>query len=365
MKLTVETLEGSQFQINVHQNDTIMTIKKNIEDILGKDNYPCGQQFLIHKGKVLKDESTLAQNKVSEDGFLVVMRSKGKALCSSGSTSSQPAPIAAPATNPTTLRASDLTTTPEALAPLPAPKSTGSTYVAQTASDPSNPYAKATSNLVGGNNLYQVIQQLIEVGGGRWDRETVIRALRAAYNNPERAVDYLYSGIPESTEVAVPLVQPAVNLASGRVDAVPASFPQEAVSGAVGGGLGSLNFLRNNGKFQALRTTVQSNQQILQPMLQELRKQNPSLMRLIQENHQEFLRLINEPVDSSEEDTSVEAQEDMPHDVSFTPAEQEAIERMEAMGFARAFVIEAFLACDRNEEFAVNYLLENARDFED
>jgi len=49
--------------------------KRDIEDIQGKDNNPCGQQLLIHNGKVLKDETTLADNKVDEDGFLVVMRS--------------------------------------------------------------------------------------------------------------------------------------------------------------------------------------------------------------------------------------------------------------------------------------------------
>ena len=53
-----------------------MAVKKNIEDVQGKDNYPCGQQLLIHNGKVLKDETTLADNNVSEDGFLVVMLSK-------------------------------------------------------------------------------------------------------------------------------------------------------------------------------------------------------------------------------------------------------------------------------------------------
>jgi hypothetical protein len=54
-------------------------------------------------------------------------------------------------------------------------------------------YSQAASNLVSGNSLEQTIQQILDMGGGTWERETVIRALRAAYNNPERAIDYLYS----------------------------------------------------------------------------------------------------------------------------------------------------------------------------
>jgi UV excision repair protein RAD23 len=54
-------------------------------------------------------------------------------------------------------------------------------------------YGQAASNLVAGSALEQTVQQIIDMGGGTWDRETVLRALRAAFNNPERAVEYLYS----------------------------------------------------------------------------------------------------------------------------------------------------------------------------
>ncbi|KAK5792418.1 Putative DNA repair RAD23-1 -like protein [Gossypium arboreum] len=362
MKLIIKTLKGSHFEIRVQPNDTVMAVKKNIEDIQGKDNYPCGQQLLIHNGKVLKDETTLAENKVSEDGFLVVMLSKSKSLGSTGASSAQPA-----------------SSTPSTTVPASAPSSnsTPATGAPAQASQQTNTYSQAASNLVAGNNLEQTIQQLMDMGGGNWDKETVTRALRAAYNNPERAVDYLYSGIPESAEVAVPVAHFSTSQTTetGAAPAAPVSgapnssplnmFPQETLSGAAAGGDGSLDFLRNNQQFQALRSMVQSNPQILQPMLQELGKQNPQLLRLIQEHHAEFLQLINEPLEGSEGDIFDQAEQEMPHAVNVTPAEQEAIERLEAMGFDRALVIEAFLACDRNEELAANYLLENGGDFED
>ncbi|KAB2065271.1 hypothetical protein ES319_A09G079700v1 [Gossypium barbadense] len=373
MKLTVKTLKGSHFEIRVQPNDTVMAVKKNIEDIQGKDNYPCGQQLLIHNGKVLKDETTLAENKVSEDGFLVVMLSKSKSLGSAGTSSAQPASSAPSTTAPV----SNPTPAPEVPAQAPDSKSGTSASDAATANPNTDTYSQAASNLVAGSNLEQTIQQLMDMGGGSWDKETVTRALRAAYNNPERAVDYLYSGIPELAEVAVPVPHfpSSQTTESGAAPVAPVSgapnssplnmFPQETLSGAAAGGLGSLDFLRNNQQFQALRSMVQSNPQILQPMLLELGKQNPQLLRLIQEHHAEFLQLINEPLQGSEGDIFDQAEQEMPHAINVTPAEQEAIERLEAMGFDRALVIEAFLACDRNEELAANYLLENSGDFED
>nr|XP_043615573.1 ubiquitin receptor RAD23b [Erigeron canadensis] len=381
MKLTVKTLKGSHFEIKVQPSDTIMAVKKNIEDVQGKDNYPCGQQLLIHSGKVLKDETTLADNKVSDEGFLVVMLSKSKSSGSGATSSAQAPSTPAPTSNPTSTpdapakpQASKTSTSSSGPATATATGLETATVAAPASSDS---YGQAASNVVTNNSVEQTVQYIMDIGGGSWDRETVTRALQAAYNNPDRAIDYLYSGIPDTVEVAVPVTQlPATQAAtetatggappSGGPNASPLNlFPQEIPSGAAGGNLGSLDFLRNNQQFQALRSMVQSNPQILQPMLQELGKQNPQLLGLIQENHAEFLQLINEPVDASEGDMFDQGDQEMPHAISVTPAEQEAIERLEAMGFDRTIVIEAFLACDRNEELAANFLLENAGDYED
>ena len=54
-------------------------------------------------------------------------------------------------------------------------------------------YGQAASNLVAGNKLDHVIQEILDMGGGSWDRYIVVRALCAAYKNPKRAVEYLYS----------------------------------------------------------------------------------------------------------------------------------------------------------------------------
>merc|ERR1712216_427333 len=77
----------------------------------------------------------------------------------------------------------------------------------------------------------------------------------------------------------------------------PQGIPGLGAGGGEGGNAGAqgaaqsqseLSFLRNNPQFQALR-----------PMLQELGKQNPQLLQLINSNQGDFLRMLNESMDGS------------------------------------------------------------------
>ncbi|XP_010263555.1 PREDICTED: ubiquitin receptor RAD23c-like isoform X2 [Nelumbo nucifera] len=386
MKIFVKTLKGTHFEIQVNPEDTVADVKKNIETVQGPDVYPAGQQMLIHQGKVLKDATTLDENKVSENSFLVIMLTKNKGSSGGTSTASAAPTSQTPQTSaaaPTTTPQPPVATSaplPSAPAPAPAPTPVAAALSATTVSTETDAYGQAASNLVAGNNFEEAIKQILDMGGGSWDRDTVVRALRAAYNNPERAVEYLYSGIPEQADVPL-AVRPAasgqdVNSAQAPAPqpaqpTVPSTgpnanpldlFPQGLPSMGSAAGAGTLDFLRNSPQFQALRGMVQANPQILQPMLQELGKQNPHLMRLIQEHQADFLRLINEPVEGGEGNLFGQM---APATVQVTPEEREAIERLEAMGFDRALVLEVFFACNKNEELAANYLLDHIHEFED
>ena len=140
-----------------------------------------------------------------------------------------------------------------------------------------------------------------------------------------------------------------------------------ATGGAGAGDAAELEALRNHPMVGQLRQLVQQNPQLLGPFLQQLGQSNPELLQLINRNQQQFLQFLAEGsgVDLGgafgEDDDDMEggAGGGMQNVVQVTEQERESITRMESMGFPRDIVLQAFIACDRNEELAINYLLEN------
>lgn len=259
------------------------------------------------------------------------------------------------------------------------------------------------------------VQQLVEMG---FPEDQVRQALQAAFNNPDRAVEYLMNGIPEQV-----------------------AAPPAATAGAAGGAgvANSLEALRNHPQFDALRQLIQSNPAALPAVLQQIGGQSPELLRLIHQNQDQFVAMLNEPITapssssapaatggapldfgglggamptpaqiqqlvdslSPEQQAQMAAQMGMTpeqlrglsqmlsnlppgameqmmasmggdgaggapggggHRIMLTEEEAAAIDRLCDMGFDRNEAVQAYLACDKNEALAANFLMDSMSD---
>lgn len=111
----------------------------------------------------------------------------------------------------------------------------------------------------------------------------VERALRASFNNPDRAVEYLLTGIPSDIE-------------DETGDAANEDRPVNPLSPDTGTNEEDpLAFLRSQPQFQQMRQVIQSNPQLLNAVLQQIGQTNPALLQIISQNQDAFVRMLNEP----------------------------------------------------------------------
>jgi UV excision repair protein RAD23 len=255
-----------------------------------------------------------------------------------------------------------------------------------------------------GTERQAALDNLVSMG---FDRSEAERAMRAAFYNPDRAVEYLISGIPASARQAAPQ-QPQGGQGGGAQQLAAATETSdiadtemetdepvnlfEAAAAAQGGGggrgatrsagagvgagagaalgsalggagggadAGNLDFLRENPTFQNLRQLVQQQPAMLEQVLQQVAGSNPQLAQMISSNPEAFMQLLAEGGDEEGVPLPPGAQS-----VSVTEEERDAIERLCRLGFDRDMVIQAYFACDKNEELAANFLFDQPGDDE-
>lgn len=301
----------------------------------------------------------------------------------------QTAPAPAPAPEPTD-RPSHTTQPEEKPREDPENEPSATVEVHSTASslvDELGLLEEAASILVTGPAYENLVSEIMSMG---YEREQVVAALRASYNNPDRAVEYLLTGIPaeasdlppqEPVRHSAPSNPPSApsnqsnppTPASQEPRQPPATSNTGPVSGSqppsVGGGSVStgnpLEFLRNQPQFQQMRQIIQQNPALLPALLQQLGRDNPQLLQQITRHQERFVQMLNEPRGGDTAGEGAEAQ-GSPHTnyIQVTPQEKEAIERLKALGFPEGLVIQAYFACEKNENLAANFLLQQTWDDE-
>lgn len=332
MQVTLKTLQQQTFKIDIDPEETVKALKEKIESEKGKDAFPVAGQKLIYAGKILSDDTALKEYKIDEKNFVVVMVTKPKAVTTAVPATTQPSSTPSPTTvssSPAVAAAQAPAPTP-ALAPTSTPASTtpasttassepapaGATQPEKPAEKPaqtpvltspapadstpgdssrSNLFEDATSALVTGQSYENMVTEIMSMG---YEREQVIAALRASFNNPDRAVEYLLMGIPgdrESQAVVDPPPQ-AVSTGTPQSPAVAAAAATTTATTTTTSGGHPLEFLRNQPQFQQMRQIIQQNPSLLPALLQQIGRENPQLLQQISQHQEHFIQMLNEPV---------------------------------------------------------------------
>ncbi|XP_042819695.1 UV excision repair protein RAD23 homolog B [Panthera tigris] len=406
MLVTLKTLQQQTFKIDIDPDETVKALKEKIESEKGKDAFPVAGQKLIYAGKILNDDTALKEYKIDEKNFVVVMVTKPKAVTTPAPATTQqsnpattttvssttaPAVVQVPTSPPTLAPTPAPTPTPASITPAsttassePAPASatkqekpaekpaetpvaTSPTSTDSTSGDSSrsNLFEDATSALVTGQSYENMVTEIMSMG---YEREQVIAALRASFNNPDRAVEYLLMGIPGDRESqAVVDTPPAVSTGAPQSSVAAAAATTTASTTTASPGGHPLEFLRNQPQFQQMRQIIQQNPSLLPALLQQIGRENPQLLQQISQHQEHFIQMLNEPVQEAGGQGGgggggsggiAEAGSGHMNYIQVTPQEKEAIERLKALGFPEGLVIQAYFACEKNENLAANFLLQ-------
>ncbi|KAG0664735.1 UV excision repair protein rad23 [Maudiozyma exigua] len=397
VSITFKNFKKEKITLDLDLSISVLDAKNELAQ-----NQSCesNQIKLIFSGKVLQDGKTLTESGLKDGDQVIMMISKKKSTVTKVT---EPQSTVTPATTETTTN----TESTDATAPVTTEPVTTTTATATAATNEpattegSNEDASSTGFVVG-TQRNETIERIMEMG---YEREQAERALRAAFNNPDRAVEYLLMGIPEHLQRETqpqsqqPQEQPSAENAvqaestindtnddnaeddlfaqaaqgsgnNGSNAAAMGAGAPNAVGGAAPGGQSSIGLTGED--LLSLREVVSGNPEALAPLLENLCTRYPQLREQIMANPEVFISMLLEAVGDNLQDVAnledadlsainagegqVEGAGQNAFNVEISEEDEQAITRLCELGFERSLVIQVYFACDKNEEIAANML---------
>lgn len=351
MQITLQTIKNNVHTITVAADTaTFDTLRAEAAKAF---NYPENSGVtLIHKTKILtQTDQHLDTYPRLADGDRIIVMKKNTATAPKPPVVATPAP--ATTAPPADLPAVNISQVPEQPgAGCVAPSTASDAPPMATAAVPATGTAAVgTGNdLVMGAHADALIDNIVGLG---FERELVRSAMRAAFNNPDRAVEYLMNGFtPPAEESALP---PPVSQSAVPQAQVPGHLtdtPLGPLGGAPLRGVPSMP--------EQMRSLAGVDPAALPQIMQVIGEQNPDLLRLIEQNPETFAQIMADILSGEGGQGQGQGQAGPGRiQIELTEQEMEAVNRLCEMGFTRDQVLQAYLACDKDENLAANFLFDN------
>ncbi|CAF2140037.1 unnamed protein product [Rotaria magnacalcarata] len=382
MQLTIKNLHNEQFTVECNDEDSVKALKDTIaarDDL--REKYDPELLKLLYKGKVMDDEDSVASYTINPEGFLVLVKqTPGKPKPPPKKKPNQGYDYAAGGFNSPFGMGHmsnsfmknpfshdpfmQLSLQPNSLIqqPYPSPLSSSSPsgrspkqpeYPAfNPAPNVTNPVLPQSSSLPEGYE--KDLKYLVDSG---FDRLKAEKALRASSYDLNFALDFLISGnVPEIDDMPVAAQVP--------IQPRPADIPIDKSKLPNPTSNETQNVEGLGMSLKEMNQIIQQNPEQLQIIKAAVEATQPEIARLIETDPQAFLDLMKQAAEEANSQSSAgnapgtdANQSRGTIQVTLSSQEQQIINQMQEMGLDRNRAIEAFVACDRNPELAIEYLL--------
>lgn len=319
MKLTIKTLsQNSTFKIDIEPDKTVKELKDAIEKEQG-DIYPSGSQKLIYNGKILADENKLSEYEFDEKKFIVLMVTR----------------------------------------PPPAPK----------------PIVPAES----ASNKQKIEEKLKSSSATPTTRQQQASSSTTAATT--------VSSTPASATAAPTTTISTTTASNTATQQPPASGRNARLSDVAGLSMGEpqiaarLASIMTQPHFRQMQDLIQQSPHLLSSTIESLAASDPEMLSFMNENPDIFVNALNHPPLAGVRSSGQQAAGGVAGQRGGAPAQvrsggagqqpvvdqllgnvsehdKEAIERLKELGFSEYLAVQAYMACDKDEQLAANLLFQ-------
>ncbi|XP_002099297.3 UV excision repair protein RAD23 homolog B [Drosophila yakuba] len=293
MKLSIRMLDQRTITLEMNETEDVRTLKQRLSS-LSEVALPPENVQLIYSGRIMEDAMPLSEYRIAEGRIIVLMGKKKVDERPPVEQVSPPSPLAA---GPIAMRTQDVT-------------------------------PSIASN-------EQLVRELMSMGYGEQD---VRSALRASFNHPERAIEYLINGIPQE-----------------------ASPQQELAEIPSGQSTEELQHLMADPRLTRMREMIRENPELMQLIMERLAETDPAAFEAVQHDQEGFMSMLSGAAGSAG-GASHNPDEGEHFQVALSAEEAAAVERLEALGFERVMAVQAYLACDKDEQLAAEVLFRESEE---
>jgi len=382
MKLTIKTLKQVNYPVELAEGSSIMQLK---EEISNKHNFDSNTIKLLFNGVVLEDSKLLTDYGLKDGYVLMMMSAKAKPqnVVKEEKKSEEPVPVGTLSQTGTEDKSKKKSNV--------AGKETGKSSVEK-------PVIK--------KDYTSEIGQLKEMG---FSEELSKQAIEAADGNVSLAIEFLYNGIPSN----IPGQTGQLPQLSEFLDEE-GEMEEVVLSPEILGNLDLNNPNTLNTIASICKVLIQDDPSSLADILSDIEESNPEIISFIKDNETQFKSLIEQPITQQDiqlfdsltgnhvhdeegeegEELDEEAFQELinsaaqlaggntgvqitglnpnvnqsgtgnnisntQQSLNLNQTDKDSIERLKGLGFSESEAIQAYIACDKNETLAANFLFDN------